>query len=109
MDNYRRPRTAHAMQLKGNDIVSAFLDWVWSMRILQHSFRKVGKRQDKKELSEGFKQVIGSLIVVCEPLPAATLTNLLPIRQEAVDLRLRHLHSSMLSRSGSDFCLISAS
>ena len=29
MDTYRRPRTAHAMQIKRNDIVSGLLDSVW--------------------------------------------------------------------------------
>jgi hypothetical protein len=33
MDTYRRPRTAHAMQLKRNDIVSGFLDSVWRPRL----------------------------------------------------------------------------
>jgi hypothetical protein len=33
MDTYRRPRTAHAMQLKQNDIVSGVLDSVWRPRL----------------------------------------------------------------------------
>jgi hypothetical protein len=63
------------------------------IQILQHQFRKVKIPQNKKTLSESFKQVIGSLAVLREPLSAAALSNLLAVDQKVVDVRLRHLHS----------------
>jgi WD40 repeat protein len=65
------------------------------IQILQHQFRKV-KPQKKTILSESFKQVIGSLAALHEPLSAATLSNLLAIDQNLVDIRLRHLHSVLI-------------
>lgn len=46
--------------------------------------------ENKDRLSQTFKQVLGSFVILAEPLPAA---NLLQIRPEAVNLRVRHLHS----------------
>jgi len=44
MDTYRRPRTARAMQLKWNDIVSGLLDSVWRprLRILRKTDKENG-------------------------------------------------------------------
>ena len=72
-------------------------------RILQHSFRKVGERHDKKNLADIFKQVIGSLTILCEPLSAASLSKLLPVRQEVVDVRVRHLHSVLIVPDSEDY------
>lgn len=66
------------------------------IQILQHQFRKVNKPQNKKTLSESFKQVIGSLAVLREPLSAATLSNLLAVDQKVVDVRMRYLHSVLI-------------
>lgn len=65
------------------------------IQILQHQFRKV-KPQNKKILSESFKQVIGSLTILREPLSAATLSNLLAADQKVVDVRLRNLYSVLV-------------
>ena len=72
-------------------------------RILQHSFRKVGERHDKKNLADIFKQVIGSLTILYEPLSAASLSKLLSVRQEVVDVRVRHLHSVLIVPDGEDY------
>jgi hypothetical protein len=61
-------------------------------QILQRSIDKI-QDGDKDRLLQTFKQVIGSFTVLAAPLPAATLANLLQIQPEAVNLRIRHLHS----------------
>jgi hypothetical protein len=68
------------------------LDEIYT-QILQRSFHKVQGGQDRDRLLETFRQVIGSLSILAEPLPAAALTNLLRIRPEIVTLRIKHLHS----------------
>lgn len=66
------------------------LDEMYS-QILQHSFKTV--QQNKNELAEIFRKVIGSLTILSEPLSAIALSNLLDLPLELINLRLRHLHS----------------
>jgi hypothetical protein len=66
------------------------------IQILKHSLRKVGERQNKKKLADIFNQVIGSLTILCEPLSTGTLSRLLAVHQEMVDLGVRHLHSVLI-------------
>ena len=66
------------------------------MRSLQHSLREVGETRYKNKLTENFKQVIGSLTILYEPLSAGTLSKLLHVRQEVIDMRLRHLRSVLI-------------
>ncbi|KAK6343586.1 hypothetical protein TWF730_011177 [Orbilia blumenaviensis] len=63
------------------------------VQILNHSIEGVEEGEDKKELAEEFRQVVGSIVVLSEPLSAAALERLLDIDQGRVRLRLRHLHS----------------
>ena len=68
------------------------LDEIYT-QILQHSVDKIQGGRDKDRLLQTFRQVVGSFAILFEQLPAATLANLLQIRPELVNLRLRHLHS----------------
>jgi hypothetical protein len=68
------------------------LDEIYT-QILQHSFNKVQDGRDKGRLSQMLKLIVGSFALLAEPLPAATLANLLQISPETVNLRVRHLHS----------------
>lgn len=60
-------------------------------QILQHSFRQVQRNID--EVAELFKQVVGSLALLSEPLSAVALARLLGLPIVWINLRLRHLHS----------------
>jgi hypothetical protein len=68
------------------------LDEIYT-QILQRSLNEVQDGRDKDQLLQTLKLVVGSLALLAEPLPAATLANLLQIRSETVNLRVRHLHS----------------
>ncbi|KAK6495981.1 hypothetical protein TWF481_003026 [Arthrobotrys musiformis] len=63
------------------------------IQILNHSIKGVGEGKDKEELTKEFRQVVGSIVILSEPLSVAVLGRLLDIDQETVRLRLRHLHS----------------
>jgi hypothetical protein len=71
---------------------TAELDTIYT-QILQHSIKGVGEGKDKEQLSEDFKQIIGSIVVLSGPLSPAALGKLLERDQEAIYLRLRHLRS----------------
>lgn len=68
------------------------LDAIYT-QILNHSTKGVGKDKDKEELSKDFKQVIGAIAILSEPLSAAALGSLLRLGQEVIHLRLHHLRS----------------
>lgn len=68
------------------------LDEIYT-QILQRSIDKLQDGPDNNRLLQTFKQVVGSLAILIEPLSAASLAGLLDIRSEIVDLRVRHLHS----------------
>jgi hypothetical protein len=68
------------------------LDEIYT-QILQHSFKNVTDQRNKDKLAEMFRQVIGSLSILSEPLSAAALAKLLEVRLEPINFRLRHLHS----------------
>ena len=67
------------------------LDKIYT-QILQHSFKNT-KGSEKRKLGELFKEVIGSLTILFEPLSATALAKLLNVGLEWINLRLRHLHS----------------
>ena len=78
------------------DVPSQALTWELDemyTQVLQRSIDKIQGGQDRDRLLQTFKLVIGSLTILAEPLPAATLANLVQIRPEAVNLRIQHLHS----------------
>jgi hypothetical protein len=49
--------------------------------------------KDKEKLAGDFKQVIGTIAILSEPLSSKALGKLLALDQERVHLRLRHLRS----------------
>ncbi|KAK6337054.1 hypothetical protein TWF718_009840 [Orbilia javanica] len=63
------------------------------MQILNHSIERVNEGENKEELAKEFRKVVGSIVVLSEPLSAAALERLLGVDQGIVLLRLRHLHS----------------
>jgi nucleoside phosphorylase len=63
------------------------------MQILERSFKGVGEEKDKKKLAGDFKQVIGTIAILFEPLSSTALGKLLALDQETVFLKLRHLRS----------------
>ncbi|KIX03045.1 uncharacterized protein Z518_06595 [Rhinocladiella mackenziei CBS 650.93] len=60
-------------------------------QILMNSF--MGVTQDEEELSLEFKQIVGSIVLLSEPLSPAALGTLLDIDEETVYVRLRDLRS----------------
>ena len=70
----------------------AELDAIY-LQILKHSMKGVGEDKDKEKLAKDFKQVIGCIILLSEPLSFTALGNLLGLDQEIIHLRLRHLRS----------------
>ncbi|KAH8585978.1 putative F-box and wd40 domain protein [Bisporella sp. PMI_857] len=60
-------------------------------KILQYSFNKVQQQKDK--VIELFKQVVGSVAIVSEPLSAIALGKLLDLPIQWINRRLQHLHS----------------
>lgn len=59
------------------------LDEIYT-QIVKHPFKDVRDERDKERLVETFKQAIGSLAILSEPLSAAALVKLLPISQETI-------------------------
>jgi hypothetical protein len=79
-----------------NDVPSKSPTWELDeiyTQILQRSFNGVQDGRDKSQLLQTLKLIVGSFALLTKPLPAATLANLLQIRPETVNLRVRHLHS----------------
>jgi hypothetical protein len=63
------------------------------LQIVRHLFRKVLDERDKLKLSQIFKQVIGSIVILSEPLSPTALAGLLGLRKELINQRLRHVRS----------------
>jgi hypothetical protein len=70
----------------------AELDAIY-LQILKHSMKGVGEDKDKEKIAKDFKQVIGCIILLSEPLSFTALGNLLDLDQEIIHLRLHHLRS----------------
>jgi hypothetical protein len=66
------------------------LDEMYS-QILHHSLRQVQRNID--DVAKLFKQVVGSLVILSEPLSASALARLLDLPIERINLRVRRLHS----------------
>ncbi len=62
-------------------------------QILDRSFDAEKGGPDKSKLLQAFKQVVGSIAILIEPLSAISLAQLLSVRMEIIDLRVRNLHS----------------
>ncbi|KAN0107830.1 hypothetical protein V8E51_007572 [Hyaloscypha variabilis] len=63
------------------------------LQVLSHSLRGAREGVEQQELLDVFKKIIGSIVVLSEPLSVAALRELLHLHPETVHLRLRHLHS----------------
>ncbi|KAF3309169.1 hypothetical protein TWF173_011399 [Orbilia oligospora] len=68
------------------------LDAIYS-QILYHSLKGTQEDEDKKTLAARFRQVVGTIVILSEPLSAAALAGLLGINQNVIHWSLRHLHS----------------
>ena len=62
------------------------------LQIIEYPFKKVYER-DRPKLAEIFRKVVGSIVVLSEPLSSTALAGLLAVRKDTINLRLRYLHS----------------
>jgi hypothetical protein len=76
----------------GVDSQSSTLDKMYS-QVLQQSVNGDYNKQKKDELSNRFRQVVGSIVILLNPLSAVTLSNLLSVPKEKTDITLRSLYS----------------
>jgi hypothetical protein len=53
--------------------------------------RRTGKARE--DILEGFRQIVGSIVILADPLPTANLAQLLKIPQTTIDNKLTKLHS----------------
>ena len=87
-------RSSHQMEIE-HDIPSRSPTWELDemyTQILQRSLINV-RSEDRERVSQTLKEVIGTLVILAEPLSGSTLANLLRMRLEMVNLRLGHLRS----------------
>ncbi|EGX50181.1 hypothetical protein AOL_s00076g256 [Orbilia oligospora ATCC 24927] len=62
-------------------------------QILYHSLKGTQEDEDKKTLAARFRQVVGTIVILSEPLSAVALAELLGVNQDVIHWSLRHLHS----------------
>jgi hypothetical protein len=62
-------------------------------QILNHSFKTVKDDRDKPQLFQIFRQVVGAIVILFEPLSTTALAKLLEVEKEIVSRRIRHLRS----------------
>ena len=55
--------------------------------------KDVKDAQDKEDLAAEFKQIIGALVILSEPLSVNAVGNLLSMNEETINFKLRSLHS----------------
>ena len=68
------------------------LDQIYQ-QILNHSFKTVQDERDKHQLFQTFRQVVGAIAILFEPLSTTALAKLLEVEKEIVNRRIRHLRS----------------
>ena len=69
------------------------LDNIYS-QILEHQFKDVNNPKKREQLESIFRQVVGAIVILFNPLSTVGIAKLLNIDDgETVQLRLRHLHS----------------
>jgi hypothetical protein len=68
------------------------LDQIYN-QILNHSFKTVKDERDKYQLFRIFRQVVGAIVTLFEPLSTTALAKLLEVDKEIVNRRIRHLRS----------------
>ncbi|KAF3203189.1 hypothetical protein TWF192_011394 [Orbilia oligospora] len=64
-----------------------------SIQILHHPLKGTQEDEDKKTLTARFRQAVGTIVILSEPLSAAALAGLLGVNQDVIHWSLRHLHS----------------
>ena len=62
-------------------------------QILNHSFKTVKDERDKHQLFRIFRQVVGAIVILFEPLSTTALAKLFEVEKEIVSRRIRHLRS----------------
>jgi hypothetical protein len=62
-------------------------------QILKYLFRKVREDHDRAAIAMSFRNIVGCIITLAEPLSVPVLARLLGIRESEVRFRLHHLHS----------------
>ena len=68
------------------------LDMMYT-QILQHSVKNVDDRKDKQRLTVTFKQVVGAIVILFDPLSTLALARLLDMDQRRIHLGLHNLRS----------------
>jgi hypothetical protein len=68
------------------------LDKMYS-QILEHSYKGVKSLKDRQQVVSLFKQVVGTIVVLFNPLSAISIARLLGVDSKRIQMRLRHLHS----------------
>jgi hypothetical protein len=71
---------------------SSTLDKMYS-QVLQQSINKHYNRRQKGELNKRFREIVGSIAVLLSPLSGTSLSNLLSVPKEKIDITLRSLYS----------------
>jgi WD40 repeat protein len=87
------PNKRLALVLQGGvDGRSSTLDKIYT-QILQQSVDGDYNMEEKDELSERFRQIVGSIVALFDPLSTVNLSNLLSMPKESIDITLGNLHS----------------
>ncbi len=68
------------------------LDHIYS-QILEHQLKDVKNPKKRERLESIFRQVVGAIVILFNPLSTVGIAKLLNIGEEMVQLRLCHLHS----------------
>src|SRR5204863_5702079 len=63
--------------------------------IVNHSFKTVKDERDKPQLFQIFRQVVGAIVILFEPLSITDLAKLLGVEEWKVSKRIRHLRSML--------------
>lgn len=92
-DQYWPPQERLPLILQGNDTSGGSqLDYMYS-EVLKQSIFQSRSDQERAELSERFKLIIGSIVMLLDVLSATALANLLSVSIEQVNVTLHPLHS----------------
>jgi hypothetical protein len=68
------------------------LDMIYT-QVLEHSLKNVRHEKDKEQLATMFRLVVGSIVILFNPLSPIAIARLLNIDNEVVKKRLNHLRS----------------
>jgi len=62
-------------------------------QVLEHSLKNVRNEKDKEQLATIFRQVVGSIVILFDPLSPIAIARLLNMDSKVVKIRLNHLRS----------------